>query len=381
MILSVLDSILANMLEPHPEEKSVTVCRRNGKLKNTREDYFYLTTFVPYKRIIGEDIDTDITKYTFVSENRFPGKTGLPMLDYTSKYGDILCDINDEKVIPKKGITNIVAVGIYNKKYCYFCLKDGAFHVLYKQEIITVPFDKVYWSDGPVSDKDKAQKFTRLDSYYCEDTEELANLSLHISKVNIKYRKLLRKEIEKTVLINSNFEDGNLVDNIVIRCTDGCFTFRPHLMKVIPTKSMFNKTGFSQSEITLDYATEDVKSLFRIYMAPVFPTSHQLINSELLVVYHGLSQYLGMEFHEKYFSEILQHISFVKAIIPNDCSVDEYKSLLTGLDLESSYKELCNKVTSVNFYTAISDLGLSKRYLMESMRYNPSIHLMEFLEK
>lgn len=379
----------------HPLDEYITLKQIGGNITGTRKNYLYIRYYrkISTYRSNSEHLTSDTFKeydYAFLCKDEFPVKKDYELsLDHPEKLQDNFCDMNGKKVISKKGC-RVIGVGLLNDEHCYFWLEDQEFHVHYQNQIITVPFSHTYVTAVYMDDGFGQEKLRRFDYLYreinklkfvdMEDTEDLSDLSSHMSDVNIKYSALLTKEIEKTREHNLLLEPSELISQVEIKCIDGSFMFYPPLLPVLPKMSIFTKTHFKQEEINVDHELEDVKQIFRIYLSTKLPSSQSLIRGGLLVICYELSRYFDLEFYESYFNEIIHHISFVKVVIPEKGSVEDYLQLLEGLNLEEAYKELYSKVHSTEFYTALHELGLSRQFLAKSMQFNSSPYLMEFLE-
>lgn len=373
-------------LAPHGTGEYETIQYQKKKgVPDELENYLYLNNASLYgTEYNSKEIDKNTFKnpYAFFCSDVFPDEKPFLNVDNTAKYRDYFCDMSGKKVVPTAGY-NIIGIGLFNTKFCYFWLENQVFYVKYMKQILVVPFDHVYVKlSSPGHHGDDPFQIRRLDSVYREIVKGLPldleydnkvfELSLHIFHINQKYEPLLEDEIRKNT-------QSLLIEEVEIKCTDGSFMFYPPDIKAIPKKSIFNKTQFQQKSISLDFDVDDVKQIFSIYVSDKLPDSLMLIRGGLLAICYGVTNYLGIEFWENYYGEIVHHISFIKIVIPSQGSVNDYIELLEGLNLQEAYKELYSSVQCVEFYIALERLGLSRRFMRKSRAYNRSPYLMKFL--
>lgn len=280
-------------------------------------------------------------------------------------------------------------------KMVHIWLHNNAFHFQLNGKIFTVPFHKTYMIISNLPSGNNPAKYQRLDLIYqncaidsyqdLDDSELYMALSKRVLSVNTSITDRFNTLLVETQAQILQLNTTNMVTQMEIVCVDDRFIFHPILIPIHSniSKSLFNTNQWKHTHINLEYDADDVRSLFRLYLSRELPDHHTLVRDGLILVYLDISRYIGFHFYTQYFEQIVNSLEFLRLQFPNDATVQQYITYLshfTTKPLSKVYTQFYIQAHTVNFYVALTELGLSRNKLLESMQWNASPYLMEFLE-
>jgi hypothetical protein len=359
----------------------------------------------------------------------------LGWLDHKIYDEDSVVDIlGNPRIIPDtKRVYTISRSEKGNENQIIFDLKNKLFKSMDKQGVVTkFPFSKTYiqtkefgvYGHDPIEVQRFdlfRRKFTKGVDEDDENAKELLELTVHIDKVNFDHQALLNLLVEKTENANAKFEGLKLKPILNVECLNGTFQLSPYAILISSSlvDSIFNKSSWGSDSVIIDEDVRIVKKLFGIFLRRNLPLSESYLDDEffeqdIFARYKSICAYIGFEFYENYFAEIMASMHYLILFFPEQAEVEEYEDIITSLQKQSSpdlrvlapkslrsspdlrvlapkslrssnslveiYKLLYSKTRDINFYTAMYNKGLSLSTLAASQTYNISPYLTEFLE-